>query len=138
MERQETLPLTVPVQRDDAAGTDSRGATAASLRLRATLGQLCRSVVEEVENGGQGNREIALLHVWLRADFVPWTSRMMLELTLSRRSCLAATMARVGELDAQLPMATGAQAADVADQLRRHGTDLVAEIVADGKDTRSG
>lgn len=100
-----------------------------SLHLRATLGRLCRELVESVEEGGPGRSEIVRLHTWLRADFVPWTSRRLDRMNAATRSALSDTMTQVGNLDATLVTTAGTEAAELADRLRRLGTDLVAELI---------
>lgn len=100
-----------------------------SLHLRATLGRLCRELVESVEEGGPGLSEIVRLHAWLRADFVPWTSRRLDDMNLATRSALSDLMAQVGTLDARLVTTAGTEAAELADRMRRLGTDLVAELI---------
>ncbi len=100
-----------------------------SLHLRATLGRLCRELVESVEEGGPGLSEIVRLHAWLRADFVPWTSRRLDDVNLATRGALSDLMAQVGSLDARLVTTAGTEAAELADRMRRLGTDLVAELI---------
>lgn len=100
-----------------------------SLHLRATLGRLCRELAESVEEGGPGLNEIVRLHAWLRADFVPWTSLRLDRMNAATRSALSDAMAQVGNLDANLVTTAGTEAAELADRLRRLGTDLVAELI---------
>lgn len=127
MDSRQTLPAAVPQQRLPA-GTDPTADY--SLRLRITLGRLCREVVETVEDGDSATDETLRLHAWLRADYIPWLSKAMLALSLPARSELATAMAEIAHLDSLLVTARAEQAATIADRLRRVGTDLVTDIVA--------
>lgn len=124
---EQTLSGAVPGQR--AVADDAARVSDYSLHLRATLGRLCRELVEAVEEGEGGLCELGRLHTWLRADFVPWTARRLRALDRSTRDTLADALTEVGRLDGRLVTTAGREAARTADQLRRVGTDLVSRLI---------
>jgi hypothetical protein len=107
--------------------TTTSAATDYGTVLTTNLSRLVRQLEEAVEDGTWAVAEAALLHIWVRAELVPWATATINHLDPATRVALSPYFAELAALDVQLLGTAGRTAAELARQL-----EVVADKLVEG------